>query len=154
MEIRLATIDDASEVMRLASELGYPTTLDEMRERLVRLIADPAHHVIVATGDGYTLRGWAHVEDRFTLEGGARSELNGLVIGMNSRRQGIGLSLLNAAESWAATRGRSKLVVRSNVVRALSHPFYESCGYVREKTQHVYGKLLPPAGQQPMERKP
>jgi hypothetical protein len=38
--------------------------------------------------------------------------------------------------------------VRSNVARELSHPFYESLGYERAKTQHVYRKTLagPPRG--------
>ena len=141
--IRRATIDDASEIARLATELGYPTSLSEMSARLTRLIGDPAHCIVVASGDGDALKGWAHVEDRFSLEGGARIELMGLVIDASVRRQGIGSSLLRATESWAADRGRTRITVRSNVLRTLSHPFYESCGYTREKTQHVYSKALP-----------
>jgi hypothetical protein len=34
------------------------------------------------------------------------------------------------------------MTVRSNVVRAESHPFYERLGYVRSKTQHAYRKHL------------
>jgi hypothetical protein len=30
-----------------------------------------------------------------------------------------------------------EIAVRSNTVRAESHPFYERAGYVRVKTQHV-----------------
>ena len=146
LSIRPAAAGDAPEVARLAAELGYPTTADEMQIRLTRLIADPAHHVVVATGDNGVLHGWMHIEDRFSLEGGARVELMGLVIDASVRRQRIGLSLLKLAEAWAAERGRSKITVRSNVVRTMSHPFYESCGYEREKTQHVYSKAISPDG--------
>ena len=34
--------------------------------------------------------------------------------------------------------------VRSDIVRAESHPFYQRVGYERAKTQHVYRKRLPP----------
>jgi hypothetical protein len=35
------------------------------------------------------------------------------------------------------------IVVRSNVLRPESHGFYESLGYIRTKSQHVYSKCLP-----------
>ena len=38
--------------------------------------------------------------------------------------------------------GDSPIVVRSNVVRPESHPFYEKIGYERKKTQHVYARSL------------
>jgi hypothetical protein len=50
--------------------------------------------------------------------------------------------LVAAAESWAARLGLSDVVVRSNVTRAESHPFYERLGYARTKTQHVYLKTV------------
>jgi GNAT superfamily N-acetyltransferase len=46
------------------------------------------------------------------------------------------------AEAWARARGCPSLTVRSNVVREHAHPFYESLGFARIKTQHVYGKTL------------
>ena len=39
------------------------------------------------------------------------------------------------------------LLVRSNVTRPESHPFYERLGYERIKTQHSYRKTLAPRGQ-------
>jgi len=49
---------------------------------------------------------------------------------------------VNVAEQWARARGLPWLVVRSNVTRESAHPFYESLGYSRRKTQHVYRKAL------------
>ena len=48
-----------------------------------------------------------------------------------------------AVEEWAAERGLGQLSVRSNIVRAESHPFYERLGFVKLKTQHAYRKQLP-----------
>jgi len=47
-----------------------------------------------------------------------------------------------AAESWGHGRGTASLRVRSRVGRVESHPFYESLGFSRAKTQHVYQKTL------------
>jgi S-adenosylmethionine decarboxylase len=54
-----------------------------------------------------------------------------------------------AVEEWAAKRRIELVTVRSNVSRIESHPFYQSLGYLRVKTSHVYRKRL--AGAQVME---
>ncbi|MFK8017508.1 MAG: GNAT family N-acetyltransferase, partial [Gammaproteobacteria bacterium] len=86
------------------------------------------------------LLGWVAAEERLLLETGARIEIVGLVVSDSSRRLGIGRALVGAAEEWKSRRGVSVIVVRSNIVRDESHPFYESLGFVRVKTQHVYSK--------------
>jgi GNAT superfamily N-acetyltransferase len=140
-EIRRAGIADAAEMMRLASELGYPMTADEMRQRLATLLPSERHYVAVAAS-GERLVGWMHVEQRFSLDEGERAELMGLVVDSTARRRGLGRRLVEVAEKWALAQGLASLTVRSNVVRELSHPFYEALGYSRRKTQHVYRKAL------------
>ena len=139
-EIHRAQTSDAVEVARLSGELGYPMSLDQMRARLGRLLVDDRHFIAVARDGGERLLGWMHVEHRASLESGDRAELMGLVVDVGVRRLGTGRALVDAAERWAQSRGLDALIVRSNVTRELSHPFYEALGYVRDKTQHVYRK--------------
>jgi GNAT superfamily N-acetyltransferase len=139
--IRRARGADAAELARLSGELGYPVTAEEMARRLAVLLPNERHLVAVAAGGG-ALRGWTHVEHRFSLEGGDRVELMGLVVDSKSRRGGLGRELVALAEAWASARGLASLTVRSNAARAESHPFYEKLGYARSKTQHVYGKTI------------
>ena len=140
-EIRRARFADAAEMARLADELGYPMSSAEAARRLAVLLPNERHHVAVAAR-GDRLVGWLHVEDRFSLEGGERAELMGLVVDSTARRRGLGRELVAVAERWALARGLSSLTVRSNTVRELSHRFYESLGYSRSKTQHVYSKVI------------
>ncbi len=140
-EFRRAEITDAGEMARLAGELGYPVSSVEMARRLAILLSNPGHYIAVAA-DARRLLGWVHVEHRFSLEGGDRAELMGLVVDSTVRRRGVGHELVDLAEGWTSKRGLSSLTVRSNVARELSHPFYESLGYVRSKTQHVYNKVV------------
>lgn len=90
------------------------------------------------------LAGWIAAERRLLLEYGERAEIVGLVVGEETRRNGVGRALVSEVERWAAAQGLAVVTVRSNVVRVESHPFYESLGYARGKTQHVYAKRVTP----------
>jgi GNAT superfamily N-acetyltransferase len=143
--LRNARLDDAAQIARLADELGYPAKTQEIATRLTALLPQSHHHVVVAQGDDGLL-GWIAVERRLTLESGERIEIVGLVVSPIARRGGIGQALVTDAERWALAQGFDSIVVRSNVARAESHPFYERLGYVRRKTQHLYSKPLGQAG--------
>ena len=112
-----------------------------MARRLAKVLASPTHHeAVVASGNG--LLGWVGMERRVSLESGERAELLGLIVDATARRGGWGHALVKHAEQWTVARGLSALVMRSNIVRDQSHPFYEAIGYSRDKTQHVYVKQL------------
>ena len=140
--IRSAQPSDAPEMARLAEQLGYPLSTEEMTRVLGRLLPSAQHFVAVAASGPGRLQGWAHVEHRSSIEGRDRAELMGLVVDSSARGHGTGRALVEAVERWAEERGLDVLVVRSNVARELSHPFYEALGYRREKTQHVYRKTV------------
>jgi GNAT superfamily N-acetyltransferase len=143
--LRDAGLADAAEIARLASELGYPATTQEIAARLAVLLQQSRHHVVVAQGDDGLL-GWIAVERRLTLESGERIEIVGLVVSTVARRSGIGQAMVADAEGWALAQGFDSIIVRSNVARTESHPFYERLSYVRRKTQHLYSKPLGQAG--------
>lgn len=142
VRIRPAVPSDAAEIARLATELGYPSSVEEISSRLARLLLSPAHFVAVAEADAMSLAGWVVTERRLLLESTERAEIVGLVVSANARRTGIGRTLVDAAESWASAQRLSVISVRSNIARVASHPFYESLGYGRSKTQHAYTKRL------------
>jgi GNAT superfamily N-acetyltransferase len=141
MMLRLARIDDVAEIARLAEELGYPASAEMMRARLDSLLAHPDHRISVVE-EGNRLRGWIAVEHRRTLESGERIEIVGLVVDTRHRGGGVGRMLVADAEQWARQSGFDVILVRSNITRQASHPFYEHLGYIRRKTQHCYAKPL------------
>jgi GNAT superfamily N-acetyltransferase len=130
----------------LSSQLGYPVPLGTLAGRLTRVLERTDELVLVASGADGVVIGWVHVAEQRFLEAGPRCELLGLVVDAAHRRQGIGRQLVAAVEQWAGTREVREISVRSNVLRAESHPFYERLGYQRAKTQHVYRKPLPVGG--------
>jgi len=136
---RPARASDAAEIARLTGELGYPSNAEQVAARLDALRGDPRQCVRVIDGEG-RLAGWVAAERRLSLEAGERVEITGLVVDGTIRRGGVGRALVGAAEAWAREQGIAMVIVRSNVQRQASHPFYERLGYVRQKSQHVYCK--------------
>ena len=138
--LRPARVGDAGRIAELSGALGYPADAEALGARLKRLLARDGELVLVAEDDARRILGWAHAAERASVEAPARCELLGLVVDAGARRRGIARRLVAAVERWAADRGLERVVVRSNVARPESHPFYEGIGYTCTKTQHTYEK--------------
>ena len=140
--LRRARSEDATEIARLVTVLGYPVEAGAILPRLQALLVHPDHLVTVAAAPNDRLSGVIMAEHRALLLYGPQVEIMGLSVGSEARRMGVGRALVKAVEDWARQFGDSQIVVRSNVVRPESHPFYEKIGYKRKKTQHVYARSL------------
>ena len=146
MGVRLARPEDCAEIARLGNELGYRSTSEEIAARLSVLDKSDRHRVLVAAGERSAILGWIAAEERLVLESGERTEIVGLVVDSKFRQRGVGRALIDEVERWAQSRGRDRVVVRSNAARSESHPFFQAAGYARSKTQHVYVKDLGAGG--------
>lgn len=140
--VRAAALDDAVQLALLCEELGVALPAAIASQRLQAMLASSSSQVVVAQ-NGERVVGWAAAQLRLTLQSGTRVEVTGLAVDPGSRRQGVGRVLLAAIERWAQSRGHSVVLARSNATRVESHPFFESLGYERSKTQQVYRKPLP-----------
>ncbi len=142
MTIRKMREGDAAAVASLASQLGYPSSADDMRKRLVPILQDPAHALLVGESDG-GVAGWIHLFVARYLESDPFVEIGGLVVDERDRRQGVGKTLVRAGERWAIEeKGLLTMRVRTNILRKESHPFYRELGYEEVKRQAVYTKVL------------
>lgn len=98
--------------------------------------------LVAGPDDGSRLDGYIGLERRLTLHQDEHVEITDLIVDSGIRRSGLGHALVAAGEWWTVQHGLHSIVVRSNVVRPESHPFYEGIGYQRAATSHVYGKQL------------
>jgi GNAT superfamily N-acetyltransferase len=139
MKLRKAAMDDANEIARLTTELGYVADALVVTERLLQLTQHDDQAVFVAEENG-EIAGWIQAHASLALESGFRMEIVGLIVSDRFRRRGVGRLLVQAAEAWGRERGVPVFSVRSNVQRAESHLFYPALGYEKTKTQAVYRK--------------
>ena len=144
--IRPARGEDAARLADLATQLGYPSTAEDIAARLRQIQADPSDAVFVAEVPGRGACGFAHMHAGIALESGPRAELVGLVTDASLRSRGLGALLVAEGERWARFRGFTNMCVRCNVVRADAHRFYERLGFQCSKTQKYFRKSLAAPG--------
>jgi GNAT superfamily N-acetyltransferase len=140
MKVRIAAVSDADRLADLATQLGYPSTAEDIRRRLP-LVDRDGHCLRVAELDG-RVAGWIHAVHVALLDSDPYVEIKALVVDERARGLRIGEQLVREAESWALARGCGAMRVRSNAVRERAHRFYERLGYGIVKTQRVFAKTL------------
>jgi len=134
--------EDASAAARLATQLGYPSTPEQIGRRLCALSESEDARVFVAEGPDGSAVGWVHVFGRRLVESDADAEVGGLVVDEQVRGRGIGKALMASAEGWARERGYGVVSIRSNVIRTEAHEFYKRIGYEILKSQYKLRKRL------------
>lgn len=134
--------EDLSAVAQLTAELGYPVTASDLRSRFEQLERDRSGALFVAEVSPGEIAGWIHVGGESTLTNGSLAEIRGLVVARGQRRKGVGRQLVAGAEEWSRRQGYRSIRVRTRITRQDAHSFYRGCGYLLEKTQHVFSRAL------------
>lgn len=140
--IRTPREEDLAAIARLAGELGYPSTAEDLCGRWGRIHGSADHAVFVAMGSDGNLYGWIHVFTALYLESSPSGEIGGLVVTEDQRGEGVGGALLQRAEKWARQRRMQRLRVRTRMERKKAQRFYERLGFKPTKVQQVLDKEL------------
>ena len=142
IQVRASDARDVEALARLAGELGYPCTVNQIRERLESVAGNPHHVTFVAEASGDGVVGWIQLSQVRALEVEPRAEITGLVVDAKHRSAGVGRLLVERGEGWARASGLRVVGVRSNIIRERAHAFYTRLGYAVTKTQKVFRKEL------------
>jgi ribosomal protein S18 acetylase RimI-like enzyme len=132
VQVREARITDASEVVRLLSQLGHAQPAGDDSARLAAFL-EQGECVLVAERDssqpepllGVVTLHIAPVMHR----AGPIGRLSAVVVDESARGAGVGRALVAAAEAHFAARGCAMIEVTSNKARTDAHAFYERLGY-------------------------
>lgn len=139
--IRSATLADSPAIAGLMTQLGYPTSPDEMKERLLGILPHPDYETFVAESAGHVVGIVGLGVGRYYEKGGDYGRLLALVVDEGQRGRGVGASLVAEAERWLKERGVSAVIVNSGSRRGDAHRFYRRLGY--KETGLRFVKSLP-----------
>lgn len=127
--VRTATLADSESIATLMTQLDYPSTAAQIRDRLALLLDHPEYAAIVAEISG-EVAGLVLLHLERGLEHDAPyGRVMGLVVGERWRRAGLGRLLMQRAEGWCEARGANRVVLTSASRRTGAHDFYRRIGY-------------------------
>ena len=143
--LRNITILDANEIQKISNfELEYDVDLDIVKKQIEKLTNDNKHNIIIGFENEQTRKiiGFVHAELYESLFMETGLNILGLAVDSNFQGQGIGKKLMSSIEDYALKNNISFIRLNSNVRRVEAHKFYESIGYICDKTQKRLIKKL------------
>ena len=143
--IRNIKIEDAETIQRICNiSLGYSVSIETVMRQIQKLSEDVNHHYVYVYEDEKLQKvvGFVHAEVYESLYSYSGLNILGLAVLPEFQGKGIGKELMYYLEVNA--KNDSVLFVRLNSVdyRVEAHKFYESIGYVCDKTQKRFIKRL------------
>lgn len=129
VRVRPAEDGDAPAIADLVSQLGYPSTAEQVRARLARLAGNPDIRALVAERDGQVIGVTGLMVFPAFHRDGLHGYITALVTEAAARGSGAGSALLAASEAWFAERGVARVNLTTALHREAAHRFYERRGY-------------------------
>ena len=126
--IRPACRDDAGDLAKLVTDLGYPVEAAELWARIEKMPAG-AYQTLVAVMD-YQVAGFIGL---LTLPVYEHPQPIGWILALcvspRHRRQGVGRRLMEETEKYYRAQGVTDVRLHSGMQRGEAHEFYEKMGY-------------------------
>ena len=129
--IREAALSDIPALTELINELGYNSTMDEIKTRFENIKNHQDHKTFIAVTDT-EVSGMVGVTKNFSYEqNGIYVRVLALVTHSRFRQKGIGKKLMAVAENWAKEIGAQKVLLNcgNREERTIARLFYKRIGY-------------------------
>lgn len=145
LQIRQASQDDAAPLAVLMTELGYPSTEDEVRERFRTIDHEPHYRAFVADYKGVVVGMAGALKSYYFEQNGSYVRLAALVTSERFRNQGVAKALVEAVQQWARQEGATAIVLNcgNREERRAAHLFYQRLGFEAKSTGYI--KRVPDA---------
>lgn len=143
--IRNIKIEDAEVIQRICEvSLGYSVSIETVMSQIQKLSVDVNHHYIYVYEDEelQNVVGFVHAEVYESLYSYAGLNILGLAVLPEFQGKGIGKELMHHLEVNAKNDSVTFVRLNSADYRVEAHKFYESIGYVCDKTQKRFIKRL------------
>jgi GNAT superfamily N-acetyltransferase len=131
ISIRTAQISDATSLMPLMEQLGYPTVLEALQAKIQTYSQNNTYQIFLAEKSSHMVGFIAFVCYEMFVYHQKCCRIEALIIDENHRGQGIGRELMQHIETFARQAGCKIIDFTSGVHRAKdgTHEFYKRMGY-------------------------
>ena len=142
--IRNAKPQDAQALVHICkTALKHETDSDTIKQRIQELSLNECYYIAVYEDDhDHRVLGFIQAERYNLLYGGNGWNIIALAVDPDSQRQGIGKKLLKALEEKASAEKYTFIRLNCNIIRKEAHAFYQSMGYICDKTQKRFIKEI------------
>ncbi|MHA4896642.1 GNAT family N-acetyltransferase [Pedobacter sp. PWIIR3] len=139
LNIRIAQKEDCPAIGLLLDQLGYPTEPAFLTQKIMQLVDDPNHSLIVYDDGGVKGVISIHFVPQIAFANDY-AIISYLTVDEWVRSKGIGRQLEEHCVTLAKARNCNKIELHSNIRRADAHRFYERQGY--EESRKCFRKKL------------
>ena len=137
-EIKKAGPDHASEALMLLAQLGYESTLEDLKQVLAQTDRSDEIYIAQISDKAVGLMSVIYFDYLPSQEKICR--ITAIVVDQNMRGAGIGSQLVDFAKELSKQRLCSKLEVTTSLVRQATQQYYEKIGFA--KTSYRYAQEL------------
>ncbi|MEY4463769.1 MAG: hypothetical protein RLZZ81_740 [Pseudomonadota bacterium] len=131
VNISLATLDNIPNILPLMSQLGYPSSLDDLTTRFKNFINNDGYGVALASLDNKIVGFIAWSKSILFVSNKTRIHIEALIVDENYKGQQIGKKLIKYLEKVAEKYSPVIIDLVSGTRRAKdgTHIFYKKLGY-------------------------
>lgn len=143
--IRKIKIEDAEAIQRICNiSLGYSVSIETVMKQIQKISEDVNYHYIYVYEDEKLQKvvGFVHAEVYESLYSYAGLNILGLAVLPEFQGKGIGKELMHHLELNAKNNSIKFIRLNSADYRVEAHKFYETIGYIGDKTQKRFIKKL------------
>lgn len=138
--IRSYQEEDAQSCQQLLVELGYPSQLGELRERLTHLLAHPDYECLVYEEKGQVIGLLGYAKMYFFERSGTYIRILALIVDSRHRKKGIATALLDRVQDIGKETACQVMALNSGTgdKRQDAHRFYEHYGFEQTSIGFAY----------------
>jgi GNAT superfamily N-acetyltransferase len=144
VQVRSPSLSDSASLSELLEQLGYPSTEEQVQQRLSSLDASTGQRVLIADlwlGNQAVVAGFLALQFGVFFHSDLRhAQLTALVTDRRYRHRGVARALVAEAQSLARREHCVLLHLRSNRSRDDAHGFFRAMGF--DETHLTFEKKL------------
>jgi GNAT superfamily N-acetyltransferase len=130
--LRSAKISDFPGLLSLVTQLGYPATEAEFKQRLSDFLDVKGHNVAIACDKDKIVGLIAWSQSRLFVSSTIRFRVEALVVDESYRGQGVGQELMQYLEEIVRALGETAIIDLTTGIERVNegtHDFYKDLGY-------------------------